>query len=189
MPQPRSGTDEAQICLAELSSAGADFSALPDIAPQEGCFARNSVQVARVGGDMGSRLQVSGLSRVSCPTARSFAAWVRYGVDRAARQYLGSPVVRIETFGSYSCRNVAGSSRRSAHSRAEAVDVSGFVLADGRRITLVQDWNGGTASERQFLRVVQESACKRFGTVLGPEYNAAHADHFHLESGRGSFCR
>jgi hypothetical protein len=37
---------------------------------------------------------------------------------------------------------------------------------------------------------VHKSACKRFGTVLGPEYNAAHEDHFHLEgSGGTTFCR
>ena len=66
-----------------------------------------------------------------------------------------------------------------------------FVLADGRRITVKDDWSGGTAAERRFLRVIHESACKRFGTVLSPDYNAAHADHFHVEvdEGGASFCR
>ena len=91
--------------------------------------------------------------------------------------------------GSYVCRNVAGSSKRSAHARAEAIDISGFVLEDGRRITVKGDWNAGTSAEKKFLRVVRESACKRFGTVLSPDYNAAHADHLHLEFGDSSFCR
>ena len=112
---------------------------------------------------------------------------------RAARQILGSPLARIETMGSYACRNIAGSNRRSAHARAEAIDVSAFILKDGRRISLIDDWNGGSRAEREFLRTVHRSACKRFGTVLGPEYNRAHADHFHLESaGEGpgtGFCR
>ena len=120
--------------------------------------------------------------------ANTFAAWARYGVDRAARQILGSPLARIETMGSYSCRNVAGTSRRSAHSRAEAVDIGAFVLEDGRRISVKSGWNAGE-KEREFLRTVHRSACKRFGTVLGPDYNAAHADHLHLEHGDGSFCR
>jgi hypothetical protein len=51
------------------------------------------------------------------------------------------------------------------------------------------DWQDGDARERQFLRVVHASACKRFGTVLGPDYNAAHRNHFHVELGGGSFCR
>jgi hypothetical protein len=91
--------------------------------------------------------------------------------------------------GRYACRNVAGTNRRSAHSRAEAIDVSAFVLVDGRRISVENGWQGGSAKEREFLRVIQKSACKRFGTVLGPDYNAAHRDHFHLETGGQQFCR
>lgn len=91
--------------------------------------------------------------------------------------------------GSYACRNVAGTQRLSAHSRAEAIDVSGFVLEDGRRVSLKQDWRSGPPAVREFLRVVHSSACKRFGTVLGPEYNAAHGDHFHLEGTGAKFCR
>ena len=90
--------------------------------------------------------------------------------------------------GSYSCRNVAGTARRSAHSRAEAIDVSAFVLADGRRVSVLSGWNA-SRGEREFLRVVHKSACKRFGTVLGPDYNRAHHDHFHLEYGKGNYCR
>ena len=66
-----------------------------------------------------------------------------------------------------------------------------FVLEDGRRISVLDDWHGGTAAEREFLRVVHQSACKRFGTVLGPDYNAAHENHFHVVKvieGR-SYCR
>jgi hypothetical protein len=110
-------------------------------------------------------------------------------VDRAARQILGSPLVRIETMGSYSCRNVAGTDHRSAHATGNAIDVAAFVLADGRRISVLGGWNGGTAEERDFLRVVQTSACRRFGTVLGPDYNLAHRNHFHVEISNSAFCR
>jgi hypothetical protein len=37
--------------------------------------------------------------------------------------------------------------------------------------------------------VIHTSACRRFGTVLGPNYNADHANHLHLESSSGTFCR
>ncbi|MEN9717373.1 MAG: hypothetical protein RIQ99_251, partial [Pseudomonadota bacterium] len=94
-----------------------------------------------------------------------------------------------ETMGSYNCRNVAGSDRRSAHSTADAIDVSGFVLADGRRITITGNWTAGTDAERRFLTTIHASACKRFGTVLGPAYNAAHRDHLHVELGGRAFCR
>jgi hypothetical protein len=32
-----------------------------------------------------------------------------------------------------------------------------------------------------FLRAVHDQACNFFGTVLGPDANAAHANHFHLD--------
>jgi hypothetical protein len=91
--------------------------------------------------------------------------------------------------GSYSCRTVAGTSRLSGHATANAIDVAGFVLEDGRRVSLKPDWHGGTPAEREFLRVVFKSACKRFGMVLGPDYDRAHADHFHLEGSETEFCR
>ena len=178
---------EARQCIAELSASGADFAPLSDRYYGAGCQSLDSVQLDRVGGDIGS-LTVTNLGPLACPLANTFAGWARYGVDRAARQILGSPLAKIETMGSYSCRNVAGTGRLSAHSRAEAIDIGAFVLADGRRISVKDGWNA-SREEREFLRVIHRSACKRFGTVLGPDYNRDHHDHFHLEHGGGSFCR
>jgi hypothetical protein len=177
-----------QMCLATLGGQDARFSPLPDKYYGAGCATVGSVQLAALQGDDG-RFALANLGPVACPLANTFAGWARYGVDRAARQILGSPLVRIETMGSYSCRNVAGSGRRSAHATAEAIDIAAFVLADGRTISVLGGWSSGDAREREFLRVVHQSACKRFGTVLGPDYNAAHRDHLHVELGGGSFCR
>ena len=33
----------------------------------------------------------------------------------------------------------------------------------------------------QFLHAAHRSACKIFGTVLGPEANKAHKNHFHVD--------
>ena len=187
-PRPMAMTSDARLCLAQLDQGGTSFSPLPDRYFGAGCETVNSVQLSALSGDLSS-FAVSNMGPVTCPTAQTLAGWARFGVDRAAREILGSPLSRIETFGSYSCRNVAGTSRRSAHSRAAAVDVAAFVLADGRRISVEGDWDEGSAREREFLRVVHKSACKRFGTVLGPDYNAAHKDHLHLEQGDGQYCR
>ena len=187
-PRPVAISPDAQMCLAGLSDAGSRFSPLPDRFDGPGCAVTGAVQLSAVRGDR-TQLGISNIGPVECATAQAFAAWARFGVDRAARQILGSPIERIETMGSYVCRNVAGTERRSAHARAEAIDIAAFVLADGRRISVLGDWTGGSREERKFLRVVHESACKRFGTVLGPDYNAAHSDHLHLEIGGGSFCR
>lgn len=188
VPREQSPRPEEARCLADLGASGARFDPLPDTYAAPGCNKLGTVQLMALAGDR-APVSVGNLGPVRCDLAKAFGEWARFGVDRAARQILGSRLARIETMGSYSCRNVAGSARRSAHARAEAIDVSGFVLADGRRIDLRRDWDGGDAATREFLRVVHASACKRFGTVLGPEYNAAHADHFHLEGTGAKFCR
>lgn len=187
-PRPVAVSPDAQRCLAELNDTGSRFLPLPDRYDGPGCAVTGAVQMSAVRGDV-SELGIGNIGPVQCQTAQVFAGWARYGVDRAARQILGSPIARIETMGSYSCRNVAGSSRRSAHATAQAIDVGAFVLEDGRRIDVESAWSAGSREEREFLRVVHNSACRRFGTVLGPDYNAAHHDHLHVEISDGGFCR
>lgn len=176
------------VCLGELGARQASFTPLPDRFYGAGCSTVGTVTLAALQGDE-ARFQLSNLGPVSCPLADTLAAWARFGVDRAARQVLGSGLARIETMGSYSCRTVAGSPRLSAHATAEAVDIAAFILEDGRRISVIGDWTDGTSDEQRFLRLVHASACKRFGTILGPEYNAAHRDHFHLEATGRGYCR
>ncbi len=187
-PNPAQLSRNARICMAQLGETGSRFAVLPDRDYGSGCRRENSVLLSALQGDR-SQFAISNIGAVECKTARLFSAWARFGVDRAAQQILGSPLDRIETMGSYACRNVAGTGRRSAHSRAAAIDIAAFVLNDGRRISVLSDWTQGSEKEREFLRVVHRSACKRFGTVLGPDYNSAHRDHLHLEQGDGSFCR
>lgn len=185
---------QARACLAQLGSTRARFTPLPDQYYGAGCATLNTVRLASLQGE-GSALAMTNLGPVSCPLANTFAAWARFGIDRAAQQILGSGLVRIETMGSYSCRNVGRSGRRSAHATANAIDVSAFVLADGRRIAVLSHWSEGTAEERRFLRAIHESACKRFNTVLGPDYDADHRNHIHVEVRDGQsdagrpFCR
>ena len=182
---------QAHMCLNELGATGANFTPLPDRYYGAGCSTVGTVSLTGLQGDA-ARFQLTNLGPVSCPLADTLAAWARFGVDRAAREVLGSPLVRIETMGSYNCRTIAGSARLSAHATAEAIDVAAFVLADGRRVSVLGGWSGGAPDEQRFLRVVHASACKRFGMILGPGYNAAHRDHFHLEAPRLSgsgLCR
>src|SRR5262245_54219484 len=98
---------EARQCLANLGSTRANFPPLPAQLFGAGCSTVNTVRLASLQGDYAA-LALSNLGPVTCPLASTFAAWARFGVDRAARQILGSALLRIETMGSYSCRNVAG---------------------------------------------------------------------------------
>jgi hypothetical protein len=174
---------EAKQCLAKLQSQSVSFTPLPDKNFGGGCNAVNSVKLLDIG------VPATNLGAMTCPLAANFAAWARYGVQPAARAILGTEIVRIETYGTYNCRPIAGSGKLSEHAHSNAVDVSAFVMNDGRRITVQQGW-GGDRTTRRFLQVVHDSACKRFNTVLSPDYNAAHHDHFHFDmGGRGGFCR
>jgi len=179
---------DARACLATLGKSDAGFTPLPDQYYGAGCSALNTVKLVSLRSDRAS-LGVANLGPVTCPLAQAFAAWARFGVDRAAQQIMGSPLARIETMGSYNCRTVAGSDRLSAHATASAIDIGAFVLADGRRISILRDWNSSSPQTRAFLETVHASACKRFGTTLGPAYNPAHRDHLHLELSGKSFCR
>ena len=127
----------------------------------------------------------------ACPEARQFGRWVREAVQPAANAWLGGRIVRIESFGSYSCRPLNGQAgqRLSEHGRANAVDISAFVVEGGRRITVVDGWNGKDEDVRRFLRAVHAAACRRFQVVLGPDANAFHRDHLHMDMGNGPYCR
>ena len=127
---------------------------------------------------------------LTCPVALSFAIWERQVLQPAARSILGAEVTAIDHYGSYSCRRVYGDAtgRPSQHATANALDVAGFRLADGRRVTVAADWSD-PGEEGRFLRAIRDGACGTFETVLGPEYNAAHRDHFHFDRGPYRICR
>jgi hypothetical protein len=174
-----------QQCFADLTRESVRYSALPDRDYGGGCLLQGTVQLVDYG------VPTTNLKAMACPLARTFVAWVRNGVVPAGREILGSEVRRVESFGTYACRGVVGgrTNRLSEHGTANAVDVAAFVLADGRRITIERDWRNPDPDVQEFLQTVRRSACKRFGTVLSPDYNAAHYNHLHLDLGRGGLCR
>jgi hypothetical protein len=179
---------ELRQCTSELNRLGARYTILPD-RYSGSCNAVNSVQLASVG------VPVTNLTATQCPLARAFAVWARGTVQQAARRSFGEAVARIETMGSYSCRQVKGnaSTKLSQHAFANAIDVSAFVLTDGRRIAVEGGWTGDEQG-RAFLRSVRDGACKSFQTVLSPDYNAAHYNHLHFDlapnsPGNASYCR
>lgn len=125
---------------------------------------------------------------MTCGLAAKLHLWERHVVIPAAEKHLGSPVSEIKVFGTFQCRKVAGNDRLSEHAFAKAIDVAGFVLADGREITVLHDYHG-EGSEGAFLREIRQRACEIFDVTLGPDYNADHANHFHLDVGGSKACR
>lgn len=119
---------------------------------------------------------------LSCPIVSALDRWVAGGVQPAAMRWFGSPVAEIKQISAYSCRQMNGAGGRgiSEHAFGNALDIAGFTLADGRKISVQKGWRG-TPEEQGFLHDVQLAACDSFNTVLAPGYNAAHYNHIHVD--------
>ncbi len=168
-----------QKCTALLDDAEVKYTALPPQGQRE-CHADNLIRPNR-GGALAIRYQPSDVAP-SCPVVAAMALWEWRVLKPEAERLLGSAVIRIRHYGSYSCRRVYGRSegRWSQHATGNAIDIAAFDLADGRTVNIRRDWGKGTAKS-EFLVSVRDGACDLFGTVLSPDYNAAHADHFHFD--------
>lgn len=149
----------------------------PSVCGTERPFELSAVDDGRV------RLRPTALLR--CPMIPQVERWIRESVSPAARYYFGADLVEVSVAGSYSCRpmNHVSGARLSEHGYANALDVSGFTLADGRKITVKRGWDGAT-DEQAFLRAVHRGACQQFTTVLGPDHDRAHNDHLHVDLAR-----
>lgn len=173
-------------CLAAVEAHASVIDVTPIVSENPNCGVDQSVIVGGIG-----RAQLMPL-QTACSTALKTALWEHHVLQPAAQGHFGSYVKQIDHQGSYNCRPMRTSSgsatRWSTHATAAAVDVRSFVLASGERITLLQDWNGDDVKAR-FLRDVRDGACGVFGTVLGPDYNRLHADHFHLQVRGWGTCR
>ncbi|WP_209990714.1 MULTISPECIES: extensin family protein [Pseudomonas] len=176
--------DDPALCDQVLQTSGLRVSHQADSPADVACPLRNVLRV------QGAQVTLSSSFLASCPLAVAFALFERHSLQPAAQAVFGQAVTRVDHLGSFACRNVynRADGRLSQHASANAVDIAGFRLADGRRISVLKDWPGEGDSAR-FLRHVRDSACDDFNVVLSPDYNAAHRNHFHLDMGRGWVCR
>lgn len=116
----------------------------------------------------------------SCPLALSSALFISQQARPLTKRYTGSELARIDHLGSFACRNIyhRPDARRSEHATAEALDIAAFRLANGERVTVLNGWKATTT--QPWLKAMLAASCGYYGNGLGPEYNAAHANHFHL---------
>lgn len=166
------------LCQAVLKSPQIDASAVPDKPISNGCGWVNAVRFSQVGG------AALGVDKMTCEMAGALALWAAHDLQAAAQEHLGSRVTGIDDMGTYDCRNILGNAAlknmRSQHATANAIDIGGFRLADGRRISVLKHWDD-KGPEGRFLRAAHAAACRYFRVALGPDYNAAHKNHFHFD--------
>lgn len=129
------------------------------------------------------RMQPAALLR--CPMVPAVERWMRDSVQPAAMRHFGVPIRTVSVLASYSCRprNNKRGAKLSEHGFANALDVGGFILADGRTVKVKDGWRAADARSR-FLRAVHRGACRSFTTVIGPNADRYHQDHFHLDLAR-----
>jgi hypothetical protein len=177
-------TREPDACFAALAASEVPLTRVPDRPHTASCAVEHAVVLP-------SSLHVTPHGpTATCRVAAAWALFERHVLQPAAMRYLGTAVIGVRHLGTYNCRNMNGAvtGRRSQHATANAIDIAAFILRDGREIRLDRDWVGDNA-EVAFLHAVRDGACRWFRVVLGPDYNAAHADHFHFDMGPMAACR
>lgn len=149
------------------------------------CGITNPVRVSAVAG-----VQLSTPATLTCPAARALEEWVITGAKPAFGRK-GGGLASLDVAASYACRtrNNRRGARLSEHAKGNAIDISGFTMRDGTRVSLLSDW--GTRKHGSSLRKMWRSACGPFGVVLGPEADRFHRDHFHFDvsNKRRPYCR
>jgi hypothetical protein len=136
-----------------------------------------------------STVSYGGEFAASCSLAAALYVWEREVLVPAAQAHLNTSVARIDQIGSFACRNIYNrdAGRLSEHASANALDITGFRLANGTRVSVLTDW-GQDTDEGRFLDALVEGSCPIFSGVLTPAYNRAHRDHLHLDMGPYRIC-
>lgn len=178
---------DPQACLAVLQQARQQgYLSFSQPAPTSGtCPLPAPIRVQRFGD-----VRLSSSFLASCSLAVSSTMFVTQTVKPLAAAELGSPLVRIDHLGSYACRNIyhRAEGRLSEHATADALDMSGFRLANGQQIGVLKTWSR-QGNDAQWLHQIFQQSCRFYGNSIGPDYNAAHANHFHLGMRGRGFCR
>ncbi|MFK7752644.1 MAG: extensin family protein [Sedimentitalea sp.] len=144
------------------------------------CGIKDAVKIRAVSG-----ISLSQEALVNCRTANALKKWIEKGVEPAFR---GNPVVKLKVAAHYACRtrNNRPGAKISEHGKGNAIDISAFTLRDGKVLTVLNNWGN------KAIRKVHRAACGPFGTVLGPNADRYHKDHFHFDVARhrgGPYCR
>jgi hypothetical protein len=157
-----------------------------DVPGNGACGIDEAVRVTSVGG-----ITLSQSSLMNCRTAHTLKGWVDTGLMPAVGGMGGGATV-LKVAAHYACRtrNHRAGARLSEHAKGNAIDIAAIHLENGDDITVLTDWNSG--HKGRILRQLHKSACGPFGTVLGPESDRFHQDHFHFDTANhrgGSYCR
>ncbi|WP_019997914.1 extensin-like domain-containing protein [Aureimonas ureilytica] len=172
--RPMAGSD-AQ-CRRELRKLGVRFTDISPISTSRSCAIPNPVRIT----EAAKGIAMMPAATMNCQAALRVARWLENDVKPAARWKLWKRPTAVINMSSYRCSRIAGSRTISEHASGNALDVGGFRFSDGSTMRISPK---GVFSfrEKGFQSAIRQGSCRYFGTVLGPGYNRAHADHLHLD--------
>lgn len=150
------------------------------------CGIENPVKVTSVDG-----VALSTPATLDCTTAKALKHWVHNGAKPAVGR-MGGGIQSLRVVAHYACRtrNNQPGAKISEHGRGRAIDIAAINLKNGTALTVLSDWR--TNRKGTALKRMHKAACGPFGTVLGPNANKYHQDHFHFDTARyrsGTYCR
>jgi hypothetical protein len=165
-------------CRLALTDEIAIAPTVPSISGPGECGGEDLVRLEAVVLPNKKRVALTPAGIMRCTMATAVVNWIRDDVAPEVAK-LGSEIATLDNFDSYQCRGRNGdsSAHLSEHGHANAIDVHGFKLADGRMIDLTD-----RTQPRDFRENLLHSACTRFSTVLGPDSDWHHEDHIHVDA-------
>jgi hypothetical protein len=169
--------DEPSACRRRIADLLAVIEPLPMFGGPGDCGATDVVKLEAILQPDRSRVEVSPPATLRCQMAEALAHWVREDLT-AATAALGSAPRALDNYASYDCRgrNRQAGARISEHGLANAIDIRGVNLQNGK-LAGFTDRN----LDRDFRETVRKSVCARFMTVLGPGSDGHHEGHIHLD--------
>lgn len=177
-----------QATILRLRRAKVAFKRIPDLQTKRGCGYVNGVEMTGVDG-----IPFTASATIRSALALRFAVWIKDTVEPAARQVFDQQIKKIVVWSSYSCRNAKGRRwggmwhRLSQHAHGNAIDLGGFILADGTFVAFRAHWYK-KGPKSTFLKSITAAACRQFSKVLTPDYDRVHANHLHLDLAKGKLC-
>jgi len=170
------------VCLAELDRHGVAYKEVAEADPADSrCILDTGVRVSRL------EVRLNKPATMGCALAAKLDEFDREVVQPLAQSDLGRRVTRIDHMGAFACRSQRGGGDLSRHAVGQAIDIAGFGLSDGTRVSVEHDWSS-PGPNGVFLRHLAHNACRYFSVVLTPDSNADHYNHFHFDIGPSRSC-
>jgi len=180
-PDPAAMFDQ---CAQFLKGQGVVFTRLEPFTSDKGCTIKDPVKVTGIF-QTNKTINLPARPVLSCQFALRLAIWLADVSAPIIQDFQKSPLKAISSGPGYTCRNRYNrkNGKLSEHAYGNAIDINGFLLANGKRIA-VSELTDGTGAQRRMLMALRVTSCGYFTTVLGPGANSAHKDHFHLDLGK-----